>query len=180
MASIINVLVAIDSDSILAKYGPNTSKDNPPFISGSNLIFMITEQDNVVSGQAGNELCIKGVPGDTVRWRETTLALNPNTDVLLYGFEATQGQGLFTDPVAVEPATIIALPNKDNVYAPKLEKITTYYWTSDLLDVGNVTYHFKFMILNAAGQVKGYYQWDPFIQISFTDNNNKIEQPITV
>ena len=170
MAKIINVLIAIDSDTILKTYGPNTDPNNPKQIAASSLIYMITEQDNAMKGQAGTELMVKGVPGDVIRWRETTLSLDPNTDVLLYKFVTSSASApkLFSTPRPMTPDTIIALPNEDNLLKPITEQITTYYWTSDLLKVGDVTYHFNFMILDAQGKVKGYYWWDPYIHIAFS------------
>ena len=159
MARIINVLIAIDSDTILQKYGKNTDPNNPKQIA-SNLIYMITEEDNAMKGQAGEELKIKGTPGDTIRWRETTLSLDPNTDVLLYKF-VTSGalaSKLFSTPKPVTHDIIIALPDEDNPLKPITKQITTHYWTSDLLKVGDVTYHFNFIILDAQGEVQGYYR----------------------
>lgn len=179
MAKIINVSISIDSDNILQNFGKNTDPNNPKFLGNdaSKYIFMITEQDNVVTGQAGHELKIKGVPGDVIRWRETTLSMDANTDVLLYRFVTTQGTGLFSTPVPRQVDTIIALPEENNPLKPITEQITTYYWTSDLQHVGDVTYHFCFMILNAAGQIQGYYSWDPYIHIAFSA---QINEPIKI
>lgn len=168
MADLINVLIVIDSDGILKKYGPNNNPDDPIHITDPNLIFMITEQDNVISGQAGNELCIKGVPGDTVQWREITLSLNPNTDVLLYKYIMTPAVSdkLTSTPKVYETKVSVPLPNSNNPFIPTMQTITEHYWYLILLKTGNVTYQFNFMILDAAGQVKGYYRLDLLIQIT--------------
>ena len=55
MSRVTDVLVTIDTETILKKY-PGISKDpkNPTLIDWHH-VYMVTNQDNVVSGQAGGE-----------------------------------------------------------------------------------------------------------------------------
>lgn len=160
---IINVLVAIDSDNILKKYGTNNSPDNPVYITGPDQIFMITEPDNVLSGQASEELVLKGTPGDVIRWREISSCMEFN--VLLYKFVPTAGATLISDPQSLVHSTTIPLPNPSDPLHPITEEIDTSFWSSEVLRIGDVTYKFYFMILDHANKIQGYYCWDPYIHI---------------
>ena len=57
---IVDVLIAIDSDTILQKYGSNYDPQNPIQITDPNLIYMITRQAHALSGQADskNIMCV--------------------------------------------------------------------------------------------------------------------------
>lgn len=165
---IIDVLFAIDSDGVLKKCGKNTDPNNPTFIGNENLIFMITKQDKVVSGQAGNELKIKGTLGDAIRWRETTLSMDSNTDVLLYKLitPSTTCAKLISPPKVTKTKINVPLPDSDASLEPTMEKIINYYWHSIFLKTGDGTYNFNFMIIDAAAQILGYYSWDLLITIA--------------
>ena len=67
MSRVTDVLVSIDTETILKKY-PNISK-NPaaPTMIDVNYMYMVTNQNNVVSGQAGGELNLKAQVGDLIR-----------------------------------------------------------------------------------------------------------------
>ena len=74
---IIDVLIAIDADTILKTYGPNSDATNPVQVSNAGLIFMLTKQANALSGEAGTELNLSAQTMDVIRWRETTMSRTP-------------------------------------------------------------------------------------------------------
>jgi hypothetical protein len=165
MDDVIDVLIAIDAESIIKKYGTNTDSDMPTYISSDNeLIYMTTRKDHI-DGSPGSELKIKASPGDVIRWRETTMSLNAHFTSILYKFDASSGASLIKKP---EPVTVNAnepLPNAENPLKPGTQKISVFFWECTVLQSGSVTYHFSFMILDNSGQIQGYYYWDPFINI---------------
>lgn len=55
MSQVTDVLVSIDTKTIVDRYGKNNSFANPPLIDFKH-VFMIVTQGNVVSGQAGGNL----------------------------------------------------------------------------------------------------------------------------
>lgn len=163
---IIDVLVAVDADTIISKYGTNTDANNPVQITDSSLIFMITKQADAVSGNAGNELKIGAKTLDTIRWRETSLSLNAAYSALLYKFVASSGGDLISPPIPLLVEVKTPLPDPSNPTTPKTQTIESYFWNSTVLKAGSVTYHFNFMILDRTGAVQGYCWWDPFIRIT--------------
>jgi hypothetical protein len=164
MSDFIDVLIAIDAETIIKNYGKNTDPDSPTKISDSDkLIYMTTRQDHII-GSPGSELTIKASPNDIIRWRETTASLNSEYATLLYKFKATAGSDLIDTP---QPeATTVAEPvvNGDPLN-PTIQDVNTFYWQCTVKKRGSVTYHFSFMILDHLGEKQGYYYWDPFINI---------------
>jgi hypothetical protein len=162
----IDVLIAVDTDTILQQYPGATDPNNPVQVtSNPPPIFMIAKQGDVVSGEAGNELNLVAEVMDTVRWRETTLTLNADYTTILYKFVATGGDQLISPPVPLLATVNTPLPNPADPLHPTSQTIKSYFWNTTVLDVGSVTYHFSFMILDRNGNPKGYYWWDPFITI---------------
>ncbi|MEO0731416.1 MAG: inclusion body family protein [Bacteroidota bacterium] len=164
--SIIDVLISIDADTILSKYGKGTDPANPRQITDKSLIYMITRQDDQVSGNAGAELNVKAETLDTIRWRETSLTLNAAYSAILYKFVATAGGNLISPPVPLIVEVDEPLPDPNDLLHPKSQTVKNYFWNCNVLQAGSVTYHFNFMIVDRHGDVQGYYWWDPFITIT--------------
>jgi hypothetical protein len=127
---------------------------------------MITKQADALSGNAGNELQIAAQTLDIIRWRETTLSLNAAYTSILYKFVAASGGNLISPPAPLEVEVKTPLPNPANPTQPGSQTIKSYFWNTTVLDPGDVTYHFSFMIVDRGGNVQGYYWWDPFIHIT--------------
>ncbi|MER6002857.1 inclusion body family protein [Nonomuraea angiospora] len=165
MSEFINVLIAIDAETILGRFGKNTDPNGPTSIpDSSNLIYMTTRQ-NQLGGAPGSELTINAAPMDIIRWRETTLSLNSEYTGILYRFNTLAGQDLISTPVPRSVMLSEPQPNSQDPLNPTTQKINSYYWECEVLDTGTVTYNFSFMILNHKGEKQGYYCWDPFINI---------------
>ncbi|WP_416427309.1 inclusion body family protein [Pseudomonas sp. App30] len=166
MSRVTDVICNFDTETILQKYS-NPSKDpgNPTMIDWKH-VYMITNQDNVVSGQAGGELDLKAQVGDLIRWRETSLSLGFEKAVIFYKFETSDPKYLLISPPTPRKATAsIALPNPSNPSVPTCQKVDNFYWSSETLSEGRVTYHFHFMIVDRDCKPCGYFKWDPFISI---------------
>lgn len=164
--TIIDVLTAIDADTIISTYGTNTDSKNPVQVTGKDLIFMLTRQKNALAGEGGSELHIQGETMDVIRWRATSMSMNAAYSVILYEFEAVAGGNLFSPPQPLEAQVTDPLPDPANPTVPKTQQIQSYFWTTTLLKAGDATYHFKFILLDRTGAVQGYYWWDPYIHIT--------------
>ncbi|VVP51240.1 inclusion body family protein [Pseudomonas fluorescens] len=165
MSRVTDVLVTIDTETILKNY-PNISK-NPaaPTLIDVKHVYMVTNQDNVVSGQAGGELNLKAQVGDLIRWRETSLSQGFETAVVFYQFIANAGKELISTPTPRKATACIAIPNTSNPSVPSCQKVDNYYWSSETLSTGSVTYHFNFLIVDRECKIVGCCSWDPFITI---------------
>lgn len=165
MSRVTDVLVAFDTETILQKY-PNPSKNpNAPTLIDFHHVYMITNQDNVINGQAGGELDLKAQVGDLIRWRETSLSLGFEKSVIFYKFIGNVGNELISTPTPRKAEASFAQPNTTNPSVPTCQKIANYYWSSETLSTGRVTYHFNFMVVDRNCNAMGYFSWDPFITI---------------
>ncbi|GAB4188996.1 MAG: inclusion body family protein [Wenzhouxiangellaceae bacterium] len=164
--SIIEVLVVVDAASLIQEYGTNTDPQKPVQVTQPELIYMITRQANALAAQASNQLVIAAKTLDVIRWRQTTLSLNSAYTGILYQFEASGGSDLISPPMPLEATVSVPLPNPAAPTKPDVQRIKTYFWNSTVLSPGEVTYDFRFMLVDRQGKIQGYYWWDPYIQIS--------------
>lgn len=174
MSATIEVLVVFDAATILAD-NPNPSQDaGSPTPADGQYIFMITDQANAGSGQAGNELNVLAQTGDTIRWREATLAPT-DYEALLYAFTMEQnpqagqqpgGPSLISTPVPILISVTEPFPDPGNPSVPQMQRLNDYFWNCTVENPGSVTYQFSFMLVDRNGNVKGYFTWDPFITIT--------------
>lgn len=140
MSRVTDVLVSIDTETILKNY-PNISK-NPasPTMIDVNHVYMVTNRDNVINGQAGGELNLKAQVGDLIRWRETSLSQSFETAVIFYKFIGNKGSELISTPTPRKATACVAVPNTSNPSVPSCQKVDNHYWSSETLDCGSVTY----------------------------------------
>jgi hypothetical protein len=159
----INIQITFDAATIVKNYGTNTDPTNPVGVSG-DLIYLITPVGDALAGSDGTaELTVVAITEDTLSWREATLG--PDYSVLLYQFVVSPGN-LITPPQPLQASVTVPLPNPNNPTQPLLQTITDYFWMSAVLQPGQATYHFCFMVVARDGTVQGYYTWDPHISIS--------------
>lgn len=164
--SIIDVMIVIDCATVIEEFGTNSDANNPVQVTTADLISMMTVQADAIKDQGGNELNVKAVTGDVIRWREESLSLNADYNTILYKFVAYSGGDLISTPQPLEMEITSPLPNPQDPLKPNTQTIKDYFWQSTVLMPGSVTYHFSFMILDRDSNVQGYFWWDPFITIS--------------
>jgi len=164
MSQTIDIQVTFDADSILKHDTTPSTNPNEPRSVNSKYVFMVVADDEAVSGNGGSTLTVKAETDDTIRWRETTPGVDYST--ILYAFKATTGEELITTPQPVTSEVTVPLPNKDNLTEPGRQKIKDFFWNCIAQTPGNVIYHFNFMIVSRSGKIKGYYYWDPYINIT--------------
>jgi nematocidal protein AidA len=161
-----DVMITIDSATIVAVYGRNNDPNNPRNVD-QKYIYMVTAQPNAFSGNGGGELDLKVRVNDNIRWRETSITAGSDQQILLYKFVSTDPRNeLITPPFPVVTYPTVPFPDPNNPARPVPTKITDFFWQCTVRNTGRVTYHFQFMVTDRDCNVLGYYQWDPFITIS--------------
>ena len=161
---IIDILMVIDADTIVAGYPPGTAAQ--PTSIDKPLIWLVVNQGNAVFGEGSKELKIKARTLDEVRWREATLSLNSASVGVLYKFFALRGDDLLSPPTPLLASVKTRLPNPADPTHPGSQVVQSYFWSTTVLQPGEVTYAFQFMIVDRDGAVQGYYAWDPFLAIT--------------
>ncbi|MFJ8002283.1 inclusion body family protein [Streptomyces sp. NPDC096310] len=163
----LNVLIAFDAATIVERNHNASRNPEAPTQVDHALIYMTTRHDHIV-GTSGAELNLRAEPGDTVRWRETTLSLSSDYKALLYKYVSSDsGHTLITTPAIEVIDGVFPMPKEGSEGKPDFvtQNYEDHYWRSTVKKAGKVVYHFYFQILDRHRQVQGYFQWDPFITI---------------
>lgn len=178
MSSDIDILCAIDAQTILENYPSPSNDPNNPTSINNDLVYMTVKQGSAVTGNGTGELNVQATIGDSLRWRETTLSVNFENSVQFYNF-VSSSQNLITLPPDLvggvqadgSLSTVDeAMPKHVSGAPPWLPTSVNptpfHFWQSTTESQGSVTYHWQFLIADRTGTVLGYFQWDPFITIS--------------
>jgi hypothetical protein len=169
MSATIDVLVVFDAATILANH-PNPSQNSGSPTPVGDGIFMIVDAAHAAGDQAGTELTVNAETGDTIRWRESTLA-STDYEALLYGFASEQRPNTPQQPLITTPTPILItvtepFPNPATPAVPQTQTVQDYFWNCTVENAGSLTYQFQFMLISREGAVQGYFTWDPFINIT--------------
>ena len=173
MSTIIDVAVLIDAETIYNRTrtaGVVGSPDAPVFVQEQDsVIYMVSRSANEISGHGGAELDIHATPNQEIRWRASSLTFGDQYSVYLYDFFPKSD--LLHDIRPETSEDVIPEINPADIMHPRVLEANLGYWQATALKEGRVTYHFKFMILRPTSATElepvGYYQWDPFITISW-------------
>ena len=161
----IDALIIIDTETIQAKYGHSLDPKKPILVPNDpNLIYMIntsTRRGSAISGQTGNNLMIS--KSKYIQLRATSLSLNSDTEVVLCSYSGNKP--LISNPEPILAQVKCPLPNPSDPYNPTTQTINSYFFKM-AVNPGQAIYHFVFLIVDRHGAKIGYYQWDPFINIT--------------
>ncbi|UQI42246.1 AidA/PixA family protein [Vreelandella venusta] len=162
---IIDILMAVDADTIISNSPPGTS--SKPTSIDETMIYLIVRQENGVFGEGTGELKVTARTLDTLRWRETSLSANATYSAILYKYEPIGGeQGILSTPYPIVAEVKTPLPVPGDPLHPVTQTINSYFWSAQAVAEGEITYAFNFMLTDRDNIVQGYYSWDPFIQIT--------------
>jgi hypothetical protein len=163
----LNVLIAFDAATIVERNpGASRNPDTPTYVD-ERLVYMTTRQDHII-GTSGAELNLRAEPGDTIRWRETTLSLGSDYKALLYRYVSSDnGHVLIRTPEIEVIDGVYPMPKEGSEGRPDFvtQNSQDHYWRTTVKRAGKVVYHFSFQILDRHRQLKGYFQWDPCITV---------------
>ncbi|GHH91214.1 inclusion body family protein [Streptomyces capillispiralis] len=163
----LNVLIAFDAATIVER-NPNASRNpDAPTYADQSLIYMTTRQDHII-GTSGAELNLRAEPGDSVKWRETTLSLGSDYKALLYRYVSSDTSHVLIRTPEIEVVDgVYPMPQEGSEGTPAFttQEYEDHYWRTTVKRTGKVVYHFYFQILDRHRNLRGYFQWDPFITI---------------
>lgn len=164
---VIDVLIVVDTETVLAKYGAGGSVGHPYSVD-ERLIWAVAKKDSVVFANATGELKLRAQTEDIIRWRATGLSLNSEDSVILYAFAVKKqsGPGLIRKPRANLVELKTPLPQENDPAKPAMQTVQDYFWQTTVQRSGHEIYTFNFMIVHRDGTVRGHFTWDPTITIS--------------
>lgn len=183
MGKVINVAILVDAANLIAKLdsgqlSPGT-ENHPTFIGNSaadQYVYMVAKNGVVTNHhtQAKSSLTIEAKSGDSIKWNMMTFGQNAAYSAFVYKseFNLRYGTGhIGIQHVGYENQVIgVRIPEGENPTGPLGRFKNTIYTTS--ADVTNIDqtiqYSMTFQLVDeASGQVRGYFYWDPYIQIPF-------------
>ncbi len=171
MSKIINILIAIDTDTVLKNY-PNPSKDsNHPTGIAHSMGYMVATGTTINSGQGTGDLDFNALVGDQVRAFATSGSDNFEDAVLLYGMPMFSGTPVLS-PFNYQSFTkSTVIPNSPTSPLPaKTTDEVFWFYQASVAQKGTEGYMVQFGLYTrdqTTGQpvLKGYYYWDPTIRV---------------
>jgi hypothetical protein len=173
MSKIIDILIAIDTDAVLAN-NPNPSKDpDSPTGIAHNMGFMVCTGTTIVSGQGTGDLNFNALVGDTVRVFGVSGSDNFEASVLVYSLPKFGGTPVLDDfeyknfnnkSSVVPQSTSTPLP-------ARIVPESFWFYQADVNNPGTENYMVQFALYGRdpnTGQptLVGYYAWDPTITVA--------------
>ena len=172
MSKTINILIAMDTDSVQRNY-PNPSQDpTRPTGIAHNLGYMVCTGTTVNSGQGTGDLNFNALVGDTVRAFATSGSDNFEDAVLLYGMPRYTGDQVFGTFIYQNYTKSTVVPNSPTTPLPaQIANETFWFYQAGVIAAGTEGYEVQFGLYNRdpnTGKpvLKGYYYWDPTIKVA--------------
>lgn len=169
-SEIIDILIVVDVDSLLRKYGNGSMFREQPRGISHEYAFMVSPKRYVRTGQASADLHVNASIGDTFRWYSTSEKNNLLHQVIVYKLK-------FNNTEIMSPATVnyitgapcakVSLLNTEEIVQSKCDY---YYLSSNTKGTGTVSYEVSFAVyvrnrFSNEMELIGYYFWDPQITI---------------
>jgi hypothetical protein len=157
MQKIIDILAVYDSETILRNY-PNASQDcSRPTGIAHNCLYLLANQQYVISGQATADLHIRALVADVIRIRSTDLAYNTVLPAVIY---AVAGAEKVLSPVQAEiakreipvPAPPMGCPSPYT-----MEAVINSDCAATVVSHGDANCRLNFWILGSTAQRTFYY-----------------------
>ncbi|WP_426754927.1 AidA/PixA family protein [Myxococcus sp. Y35] len=161
-----NVLVIVDAESLYQdKQGSLSTDSNSPLDLGDQTpyIYMFVRQDDVLSGQAADNLSFTVNTNNIIRWRIASLTGNTRFSVSLSGCDIIRGVDLLSQPTFIEPIVTVPVPSV-NGYQVNVNQTQTYtdsYYQATAVNpsADPVYYKLEFALADNDGDILGYFSW---------------------
>lgn len=166
MQKIIDILAVYDTETILRNY-PNPSQDcNRPTGIAHNCLYLLANQQYVISGQGTADLHIRALVADVIRIRSSDLAYNTVLPAVLY---AVPGGEKILSPVQAEIA-------KREIPVPKppggcpspytMEQVINPDCAATVVSRGDATCRLNFWILSSGSNPQRTFYYTDGLRIS--------------
>lgn len=169
-SSIIEIMIVIDTDRLTDDFRDKTVSRNPdrPTPINHNYAFMMTNNKNVISGQATADLHISAVPGDFINWHGVSESNNFDNQIIVYGIKHRSDS--LSDVTLGTRKKENVFPRNNNIRQLEGVKTNNYVIFVSVRESGIVNYEVKFGVYttnrgNGRRELFGYFTWDPVITI---------------
>lgn len=165
----IPILTVIDCQSIIDTIGQKGSEGSPynlgSYGTSDVYVYMLTTQSFVVSEQGQSELTVKAQVGQSVQWAMTCIGAGTQYNVIIQGVTPNSTTAI-SEPFSLPLTTdrYVGAPGA----TPTPESYQEFLMQATVQSVGSgqIQYYVNFSIVDTSGNTLGYYQWDPFINVT--------------
>ena len=160
-SNIIDVLIAVDCESIISTYGENDAPNNPPMMEYESL-YMVIRGDNSLNYNKSPYLYLKAsaendLSATSIRWRVHSLSMGFGYEAFLTNFVLYAGKDVVSQPQPRVLQTKSFFPDKSNQGQLISQEVGDKFWESTVLQPGYIAYFFYLAIVDHTGKVRGYY-----------------------
>ncbi|MDE1147627.1 MAG: AidA/PixA family protein [Azospirillaceae bacterium] len=182
VGKLVYVQTVFDTATLVSNYGHSTDCSTPTGLPHPNSdpnfktwVYMLTNWNDQLSGQATGNLNIQATVNDLVNWRSTSLSSNTGDAAVIYKITTSTG-GVITPPMMIisnpsEPFPPASMTGATSWPCPcntEEDTVVDFYWQSTVLKAGSTAYQVYFFIdtEDATGKkVRYFYWWDPTITV---------------
>ncbi|MDE1495123.1 inclusion body family protein [Xenorhabdus bovienii] len=183
MSNVIDILVAVDAQSIIQKHVRLSMNIDAPTLIGPTTpyIHMLAQPMYVKYHQGESDLAIKAKNGDLIRWRGITLSKDSEYSAALLKFRpiSLDTNQFFSPPVVNTIHSYVPVLKVDGpIVNPALldvdlQSTANYHWEIMIKNMPrpgqSATEHYTFTVgIYENGLLKGYVYWDPAIILDST------------
>ncbi|KIO76717.1 hypothetical protein TH53_13670 [Pedobacter lusitanus] len=174
-ATIIDVLVVIDTDYVKSHYARNDRQSNP-FPIDHLSEYVIATGANGTRGQGTADITFSAAPNDRVCFRGVSAYNNSDDAVIVYGIKPYGSDqpdlfNTFNYDKVIRSGAVVPNEKIPNGLPAIPTRVSFYSYNSTVREQGSELYVIQFALyeLDSTGekqQIYGYFQWDPTIIIT--------------
>lgn len=154
---IIDVLVAIDADTVVTRHGGNDATQVAVKID-DDLIRVLAPREHAYVTQNGS-VRISTNAGDAIRWRGVSLSDNTVSAVVICSVEV--GDSADMRALVVDDTELPVLDPKNPLEPTRETGIRSYFHQCLATKTEPDYYSIEFLVLDENGKRLGYYRWSP-------------------
>jgi hypothetical protein len=170
-SQIINVMVVIDTDSIIRDFpSRSTDSNSPTAVNNTKYFYMVARSDNTLSGGGTGNLSIRANVGDIIRWNGISESANFDSSILIYTLKHLGGSVVFRNQDFSCYQKRSMKPSQNTPFPVTFDTIQAYWFNqASIVDFGleSYTLHFAVYYRPTGGnpQLYGYFKYDPTIRV---------------
>jgi hypothetical protein len=162
MKKTVNVLMVIDTRSLMTDYpDPSPNSSRPTLVSG-HYAYVIVAGDSKMFGKTAGALNIAANVDDAIRWRAVSESNNFESSVLAYGIAEARAHQTLEKPFFAVSAGDSARPTQDGPFPVTFPTQTFWFLQSDIKRLGSQKCTIQFGVYESAigsdQPAYGYFQ----------------------
>jgi hypothetical protein len=159
VATVNNVLLVVDAESLLSKYPTPSLESENPTIIGDGFIFVASGTDANKTVENDSKFTLSTINGKTFHIRGRTVSLIAEHSVVFYNLAVDDTQVLSQPKLLVHAGLTVPAPDATNPTQPGSHQADDHYWECSQLTPGVAACELSFMLVDQNCEVVGYFSW---------------------